>query len=76
MSYYEIEEISDLEKEILSLKQELKKTRDELNKARLALAQIYEIVDHSYNWEFDYGIGEIYGKDLEELARIIKEYGL
>lgn len=76
MNYYASEEISDLEKEVLSLKQELEKTRDELNKARLALAQIYEIVDNEYNWESDYGIGEIYGEDLEELAHIIKEYGV
>jgi hypothetical protein len=76
MAYYDIEEIEDLKKEVLSLKHELNAVRDELNKARLALAQIYEIVDHEYNWEYDYGIGEIYGKDLEELAHIIKEYGV
>lgn len=76
MAYYDIEEIEDLKKEVRSLNRELNKTRDELNKARLALAKIYEIVDHEYNWEYDYDIGEIYGKDLKELAHIIKEYGM
>ena len=46
----------------------------ELNKARLALATVYEIVDRVYNWEYDYDICELYGKDLQELAHVIKEY--
>lgn len=76
MAYYDIEEIEDLKKEVRYLNQELKKTRDELNKARLALAKIYEIVDHEYDWENGYCIGEISGNDLEEVADIIKEYGV
>lgn len=65
-----------LQKNNLDLMERLDEANAELNKARLALAKIYEIVDHEYNWEFDYGIGEIYGEDLEELAHIIKEYGV
>ena len=76
MAYYDLEEIDDLKKEVLSLKQELKATRAELNKARLALAQSYEILDRVYNWESDYDVGELYGDDLQELAHIIKEYGI
>lgn len=76
MAYYDIEEIEDLKKEVRSLNRELNKTRDELNKARLALAKIYEFVDHEYDWENGYCIGEISGSDLEEVAGIIKEYGV
>lgn len=73
MAYYDIEEIEDLKKEVRSLERELNKTRDELNKARLALSKAYEIVDRVYNWKYDYGVGELYGDDLEELASVIKE---
>lgn len=65
-----------LQKNNLDLMERLDKANAELNKARLTLAKIYEIVDHEYNWESDYGVGEIYGEDLEELAHIIKEYGV
>lgn len=65
-----------LQKNNLNLTERLDEANAELNKARLALAKVYEIVDHEYNWEYDYGIGEIYGADLKELAHIIKEYGV
>ena len=65
-----------LQKNNLRLMKELEETREQLDKARFALAKIYEIVDHEYNWENGYCIGEISGDDLKEVAGIIKEYGV
>ena len=56
--------------------EELEETRAQLDKARRVLARIYEIVDHEYDYENGYCIGEISGSDLEEVAGIIKEYGV
>ena len=68
--------IATLQKNNLDLKKKLDEANAELNKARLALAQVYEIVGHEYDWKNGYCIGEIYGDDLKELAGIIKEYGV
>ena len=65
-----------IQKNNLDLMERLDEANEELNKARLALAKIYEIVDHEYDWEDGYCIGEICGDDLKELAGIIKEYGV
>ncbi len=65
-----------LQKNNLNLTERLDEANVELNKARLALAKIYEIVDNEYNWENGHCIGEISGSDLEEVAGIIKEYGV
>ena len=53
-----------LQKNNLDLMERLNETNTKLTKARLAIAQIYEI------------IGEISGDDIKEIENIIKEYGV
>ena len=65
-----------LQKNNVYLMEELEEARSQLDKARLALARIYEIVDHEYDWGGEYCIGEISGDNLKEVAGIIKEYGV
>ena len=52
----------------------IRKLQNDLAKARLALAQIHEVVDKVYYWDKGYAIGELECKDVEEIAKTIQEY--
>ena len=77
MSYYESEEIYDLEMEILKLREQNKKLRQKLNKAKEALkfyadSDCYEDFDRYSLSEVDEDGGEWAQKVLDE----IKDEGL
>lgn len=47
---------------------------NELARARLALAQIHEVVDEVYFWDKGWAIGDLYCDKVEEIGRTLQEY--
>lgn len=77
MSYYESEEIYDLEMEILKLREQNKKLRQKLNKAKVAL-KFYADSD-CYEDFGRYGLSEVDedgGKLAQKILDEIKENGI
>lgn len=52
----------------------IRKLQNDLAKARLALAQIYEVVDEVYYWDKGYALSELERNDVEEIAKTIQEF--
>lgn len=52
----------------------IRKLQNDLTRARLALAQIHEVVDKVYNWDKEWAIDDLECKDVEEIAKTIQEY--
>lgn len=52
----------------------IRKLQNDLAKARLALAQIYEVVDKVYCWDKGWAIDDLEIKDVEEIAKTLQEY--
>ena len=50
------------------------KLQNDLARARLALAQIHEIIDEVYDRDKGWAIGELECKDVEEIAKTIQEF--
>ena len=50
------------------------KLQNDLARARLALAQIHEIIDEVYDRDKGWAIGELECKDVEEIGKTIKEF--
>ena len=50
------------------------KLQNDLAKARLALAHIHEVVSKVYYWDKGWAIGELECKDVERIAKTIKEF--
>lgn len=47
---------------------------NELARARLALAQIHEVVDEVYFWDKGWAIGDLYCDKVEEIGKTLQEY--
>lgn len=50
------------------------KLQNDLAKARLALAQIYEIVDEVYCWDMKQAMDGLERSDVDEIVKILCEY--
>ena len=50
------------------------KLQNDLARARLALAQIHDVVGKVYYWDKGWAIGELECKDVERIAKTIQEY--
>lgn len=50
------------------------KLQKDITRARLALAQIYEIIDEIYNWDEEYALFDLERMDVEEVGKILKEF--
>lgn len=50
------------------------KLQKELARARLALAQIHEVVDEVYYWDKGWAVGDLYTDKVEEIGKTLQEY--
>lgn len=52
----------------------IRKLQNDLARARLALAQIYEVVDEVYYWDKGWAVGDLYCDKVEEIGKTLQEY--
>ena len=76
MSYYVSEEISDLEKEVLSLKRELNTIKAENKFLRDALARISGVVYEYYCSEGRFVSSKMDRVDVQRIAQVLEECGI
>ena len=50
------------------------KLQKDLARARLALAQIHEVVDEVYYWDKGYAMGELERDKVEEIAKTLQGF--
>lgn len=50
------------------------KLNKDISRAQLALGKIYNMIDNIYFWDEERAIDELERQDVEEIAKILKEY--